>query len=69
MRVAEEGRVGAVVDGPGRAKINRLSSDEALRSLGTAPPGLSTAEAQRRLHTYGLNRIEKARTNRGWPRS
>jgi magnesium-transporting ATPase (P-type) len=61
MRVAEEDRVGAVVEGAGRAKINRLSNDEALRSLGTAPPGLSTTEAQRRLHTYGLNRIEKAR--------
>ena len=61
MRVAEEDRVEAVVDGAGRTKISRLSNDEALRSLGTAPPGLSTTEAQRRLHTYGLNRIEKAR--------
>ena len=46
---------------PAARRINRLSNDEALRRLGTAPPGLSTAEAQRRLHTYGLNRIEKAR--------
>ena len=61
MPLGEEDQAGEVVDGAGRATISRLSSDEALRSLGTASPGLSTTEAKRRLHTYGLNRIEKAR--------
>ena len=61
MRLGEEDQVGEVGDGAGRATISRLSSDEALRSLGTASPGLSTAEAHRRLRTYGPNRIEKAR--------
>jgi calcium-translocating P-type ATPase len=54
-------RVGTVVDGSGRPRISRLSIDEALESLGTGPPGLSAAEARRRLGTHGLNRIEKGR--------
>ena len=61
MQLGEKDQVCEVVDSAGRAMISRLSTDDALRSLGTAPPGLSSAEAQRRLHMYGLNRIEKAR--------
>ncbi|HEX6081258.1 MAG TPA: cation-transporting P-type ATPase [Methylomirabilota bacterium] len=44
-----------------RASINRLSSAGALESLDTGPAGLSTAEAERRLHRYGPNRIEERR--------
>ena len=40
-------------------RINQLSNEDALKCLDTSPLGLSTAEAQRRLHAYGPNRIEK----------
>jgi magnesium-transporting ATPase (P-type) len=43
------------------AKINRLSNDDALKILATGPSGLSRSEAQRRLVTYGANRIEQRR--------
>jgi len=39
----------------------RLSNDDALKILDTGPSGLARAEAQRRLGTYGPNRIEKQR--------
>jgi sodium/potassium-transporting ATPase subunit alpha len=42
-------------------RINQLSNDDALKSLGTSASGLSTPEAHRRLDTYGPNLIEKGR--------
>jgi calcium-translocating P-type ATPase len=39
-------------------KLHQLSADEALRSLGSSPSGLTKIEADRRLHEFGPNRIE-----------
>ena len=61
MRLGEEDQVGEVVDGAGRATISQLSNDAALRVLDTRPSGLSMSEAQRRLQTYGPNRVEQPR--------
>jgi calcium-translocating P-type ATPase len=49
------------VGGAGLTRINQLSNDDALTILDTRPSGLSTSEAQQRLHTYGPNRIERTR--------
>jgi sodium/potassium-transporting ATPase subunit alpha len=40
-------------------RIHQLSTAEALASVGSSPRGLSPAEAVRRLHEYGPNRVEK----------
>jgi sodium/potassium-transporting ATPase subunit alpha len=40
-------------------RIHQLSVDEALKSVGSSAEGLFSAEALRRLHEYGPNRIEK----------
>jgi calcium-translocating P-type ATPase len=42
-------------------RINRLSPDEALKSLQTTPTGLVQEEAQRRLAEFGPNQIETIR--------
>jgi calcium-translocating P-type ATPase len=39
-------------------KIHQVNTDQALASLGSGANGLSAAEAQRRLHEYGPNRVE-----------
>lgn len=41
-------------------KIQQLSVEEAFSSLQSGPRGLSSAEAARRFHEYGPNRVEKA---------
>jgi len=40
-------------------RIEQLSVEEALNSVGSSPQGLSGAEARRRRREYGPNRIEK----------
>jgi len=40
-------------------KIHQLSAADAIASLKSNPQGLSSAEAQRRLAEYGLNRVEE----------
>lgn len=40
-------------------KIHHLSAEEALQSLHSSPTGLTTAEAARRLHEFGPNRVER----------
>ena len=40
-------------------KITQLSTDDALTSLHSAPLGLSSAEAARRMREYGPNRVEE----------
>jgi magnesium-transporting ATPase (P-type) len=42
-------------------KIQHLNGDEALRSLGSGPGGLTADEARRRLLEFGPNRVERAR--------
>jgi len=42
-------------------RIHELSEAEALASLGSAPDGLSHAEARRRLDEFGPNRVEELR--------
>lgn len=39
-------------------KIHHLAPEEALASLHSGPDGLDSAEASRRLHEYGLNKVE-----------
>ncbi len=40
-------------------KIHLLTIDEAIKSLGGSPEGLSQSEAKRRLEEYGPNHIEE----------
>lgn len=42
-------------------QITRLTSEEAIASLRSAPAGLSSTEARRRLAEYGPNRVEEVR--------
>jgi len=44
-----------------RMRIHELSEAEALASLGSAPDGLSHAEARRRFDEFGPNRVEELR--------
>jgi magnesium-transporting ATPase (P-type) len=46
--------------GPSSTNIHRLTLPEAFEVVRSAPDGLSTAEAARRLAEYGPNRIQKA---------
>jgi sodium/potassium-transporting ATPase subunit alpha len=50
-----------LLEGAFRTRINQLSDDDVLKTLNTTPRGLSTSEAQRRLHAYGPNRLETGR--------
>jgi sodium/potassium-transporting ATPase subunit alpha len=43
------------------SRIDRLSDADALASLNSAPEGLSTAEARRRLREFGPNHVEEMR--------
>jgi calcium-translocating P-type ATPase len=45
-------------------RIHELSEAEALASLGSAPDGLSHAEAHRRFDEFGPNRVEELRRER-----
>ena len=42
------------------------SPEGVLAALGTGPDGISTAEAQERLETWGQNVLEEERAARGW---
>jgi sodium/potassium-transporting ATPase subunit alpha len=46
---------------PSSYRIDHLSDADALASLNSAPQGLSTAEARRRLRDFGPNRVEEMR--------
>jgi sodium/potassium-transporting ATPase subunit alpha len=46
--------------------IAEQSPDAALAALGSGPPGLSTAEARRRLAEFGPNRVEAAARDPLW---
>ena len=47
-------------------KIHQLSVDDALRSLHGRPEGLTSAEAQHRLHDFGPNQVERVRGEPLW---
>lgn len=47
-------------------KIHHLAPEAALTSLHSAPEGLGDAEAARRLHEYGLNRVEALASEPLW---
>ena len=47
-------------------KIHQLSVDDALRSLHARPEGLTSVEAQHRLHDFGPNQVERVRGEPLW---
>lgn len=47
-------------------KIHHLDPEEALESLDSSLSGLSDDEIERRLHEYGLNKIEEVRKESVW---
>ncbi len=47
-------------------EIHRLGVEDALRSLHSGPDGLTSAEAERRLHDFGPNQVERVRGEPLW---
>ena len=47
-------------------KIHQVSVDDALVSLHSRPEGLTSAEAEHRLHDFGPNRVERVRGEPLW---